>query len=152
MLSGIVFGLDGTLSNPAQRQHLAQAGVWDEYREAADRDEPFPDTARMLSDLTGTVVTAVVTSRDESQRAETEAWLRRHRMFPDAVLMRPVGDRRRKADVKVALLLEWCRFSPTSPIGSEWADVLGLFNFAVDADPKVAEVYRSLGLPCWVTR
>lgn len=78
MLKGVIFGLDGTLSDPTHRAHLAQAGAWDDYRDAAPGDTPFPDVADLFRELQGTVPVWVVTGRDEAFRAPTEAWFLRH--------------------------------------------------------------------------
>ncbi len=143
MLRGVIFGLDGTLADTTHRAHLAQAGAWDDYRAAAPDDEPHTDVADLLRDLQGTVPVFVVTSRDETFREETRAWLAEHGMHPDRVLMRPNGNRMRAPELKTHLLADF--------FGSMDA-VRQAFSFSVDACPKVCEVYRVAGFPCWQPR
>ncbi len=142
MLKGVIFGLDGTLSDPSHRAHLAQAGAWDEHRAAAPGDVPLPDAADLLRELQGTVLTLVVTSRDESFRTPTEAWLDRYGLHPDAVLMRPRHNRMRKPELKLHLLSDFYG-------EPDWKS---LYSFSVDADAKACEAYRVAGFPCWQPR
>lgn len=143
MLKGVIFGLDGTLSDPTHRAHLAQAGAWDDYRDAAPGDTPFPDVADLFRELQGTVPVWVVTGRDEAFRAPTEAWFLRHGLHPTAVLMRPKWNRMRAPELKTFLILE---------AFGDWERIKAVASFSVDADPKVCEAYRVAGFPCWMPR
>lgn len=165
MLKGVIFGLDGTLSNPVHRIHLAQAGAWEDYHDVAGGDVPHADAADLCRELQGRVPVFVVTDRDEAQRITTEEWLMAWGLYPDAVLMRPKGNRMKAADAKALVLVtafnpgaEASRLILCGPEGDRhvlpeaWDAVLANASFSVDADPKTVEVYRANGLPCWQPR
>lgn len=143
MLKGVIFGLDGTLSDPLHRVHLAQAGEWDAYRAAAPGDVPFLDVAALFRELQGTVPVVVVTSRDAKYQRDTVDWLVTHGLHATAVLMRPKGNRMRAPELKTFLLADAM---------GDWGHVIRFASFSVDADSKVCEAYRVAGLPCWQPR
>lgn len=115
--------LDGTLALMNGR------GPYDWHRVGEDEPNlPVLDIVRRLDIV-------VVSGRDAVCRAQTEEWLERHRIYYHDLLMRPEGDQRRDAVVKLELFRE--RIAPRY-------NVLG----SIDDRRQVVEMWRRIGLFC----
>lgn len=85
------FDVDGTLTKPGQG-----------YSDYGNR-EPNPklvDLALFYQKSDGNVI-VITTARSEIIRNQTESWLRKHGINPEAVLMRANSDERPDPEVKV---------------------------------------------------
>lgn len=83
MLEGfdiIVCDLDGTLCDIRHRQHLAQAGAWDEFHDGLEQDTPRRGVAALLSAccVHGKPQIVFLTGRPEQYRTRTAVWIETH--------------------------------------------------------------------------
>lgn len=78
----------------------------------------------------------VLSGREESARADTEAWLDQHGIPYDALYMRPMGDSRKDAIVKAELF--WKYIAPHYRIQG-----------SLDDRDQVVKQWRSMGIPCF---
>ena len=111
---------------------------WDEYHSAARDDEPIHDMVETINALHGAgFIIFGLTSRPEKWRGLTQAWLVRHSVKLDALLMRPNDDYRKSPEVKVAAAIE-C-------FGSE-ENLRKRVTLVLDDREDVTEAFRGLGL------
>lgn len=110
--SYVVFDLDGCLSDPRHRRHLAPnvedddvLGSWDAFNLAAGQDPVVEPVAELLNQLhlAGYAI-AIVTGRNDSAWDLTQRWLNQHAIPWDLLLMRGRGDFRSNVDFKVDAL------------------------------------------------
>lgn len=101
-----VFDLDGTLSDCSHRQDYALNKDWETFHSLCHLDEPYPNIVRLFNDLDDSAELIIVTGRTEEYRAVTTAWLKKHNIYPDALLMRPTGDFRPDIEIKLELVRE----------------------------------------------
>lgn len=128
-----VFDLDGTLADCSHRLHHLEAKDWRAFFAACGDDKLIEATARVARALRfdGQRV-EIWSGRSDEVRAETEAWLERHGLFPNALLMRTAGDRRPDDEVK----REFLRGSRTPT--------------AIFEDrQRVVDMWRAEGLTCF---
>lgn len=100
----IVCDLDGTLANIEHRLHHIRdrrRGDWDAFFRACGDDLPIGNTIQLVQRLheVGFGVW-IVSGRSDMVRDTTEAWLERHGVPYDRLLMRRDGDRRPDTVVK----------------------------------------------------
>jgi phosphoglycolate phosphatase-like HAD superfamily hydrolase len=100
----IVCDLDGTLCDVKHRQHLAQAGQWEEFHRLLEKDEPRAMVLAFLQMVTDLSVSGMpgpaiifLTGRPGNYRGETVKWLTEKCGLAEdddyrELLMRPVGD------------------------------------------------------------
>ena len=90
----VVFDMDGVLSDAAGRQHhLARPRRdWDAFFAAVGEDEPIAEIARLLEVLDPTLRIVLLTARPIRVQAQTLAWLARHELRWDLLVMRDQGD------------------------------------------------------------
>lgn len=141
----IIFDIDGTISDTAHRVHHAQMKDWDTFQSLAHEDPvivKMADLMRMLS-LSANVI--LLTGRNEKYRHVTKQWLADASLdyAYEELLMRPDGDFRHDAEMKLAMLEE--RFG-----GKD--GVLANVWFAIDDRDTVVEAFRNYGIltlqPC----
>ena len=86
--------MDGVLSDAAGRQHhLAHPRRdWDAFFAAVGEDEPIAEIARLLEVLDPTLRIVLLTARPIRVQAQTLAWLARHELRWDLLVMRDQGD------------------------------------------------------------
>ena len=119
--------IDGTLA------HMQGRSPFDWKRVGEDSvDQVIADIVNDLAD-SNTVI--VMSGRDGSCRAETEAWLYKHDIFFDALYMREAGDMRKDSIVKAELFDKYIRDN---------------FNvrFVLDDRQQVVDMWRNMGLTC----
>ncbi len=136
----IVFDLCDTLADTRHRAHLIPpastariASSWDRYSLACGGDAPIPPVIRLLMTLSEHYRIFILTSRGEVARAETVAWLARHNIPYDRLIMRSPDEHREPAAVK-----------------AEWIKNIGpahIFCAFDDNDDVVREI-RSMGITC----
>lgn len=150
----VVVDLDGTLCDSAHREHLAIAKQWDEFHSLLGEDRPHADVADLLEVLNSGILTTdleviLLTGRNERYRGQTEAWLLKHRIKNDHLLMRPDYDPRPDHDLKPQMLFEF--------VGGEggvsaFERTLQQVWFILEDRDKVVEAWRNLGFRCWQTQ
>lgn len=96
-------------------------------------NEPVATVATSLHDVGFEIV--VMSGRDDEFYEATSSWLRHHHIPHDALFMRPRGDRRNDAVVKLELF--WEHVAPA------W-NVMG----CLDDRDRVVDAWRSIGLTC----
>lgn len=142
----IVVDLDGTLCNSAHREHLARAGQWDEFHALLKDDEPWPDVKKMIEVISVAGFTVIgLTGRNERWRKETDAWLMKHKVGIDELLMRPDDCYESDTVIKPRLLTE---LFEDAGFGAALENVLLILE---DRD-KMVEEWRNLGFSCWQCR
>jgi phosphoglycolate phosphatase-like HAD superfamily hydrolase len=112
----IVCDLDGTLCDVRHRQHLAQAGMWDEFHSLLEQDEPRSMVLAFLQMIDGLKAagmpgpnTVFLTGRPRNVEGETIKWLEEKCSFflgdsYDGILTRPIADYRPDTVLKQELL------------------------------------------------
>jgi hypothetical protein len=133
----VVVDLDGVLSDAAQRQHHLEAPRqdWSAFFEAAGHD-PVIDEMRVLLDLLAPDLAVVLlTARPSRVHPLTEAWLRRHGIRWDLLLMRPWGDDEVARDFKQAGVWD---------LRAHGFDL----RLAIEDDRRNVEMFRAEGVPC----
>lgn len=142
----VVVDLDGTLCNSSHREHLAKAGLWEQFHELLMDDEPWADVEQLIDLLSSGKTTPFIvglTGRNECYRLMTIKWLDKHKIHLDELLMRPDNDYRSDVDLKPQLLDEFLEMESLTH-----ADVW----FILEDRDKVVEAWRNLGHNCWQPR
>lgn len=90
----VVFDMDGVLSDAAGRQHhLARPRRdWEAFFTAVGEDELIAEIARLLEVLDSSLRVVLLTARPIRVQAQTLAWLARHDLRWDLLVMRDQGD------------------------------------------------------------
>ena len=138
----LVVDVDGVLSDASGRQHLLAGAErrWEAFFEASVDDPPIPEGIALAGVLgPGSVggpprPTVVLTARPARLADTTVAWLVRHGVAWDLLVMRVDGDNRSSPEVKRDALAD-LRATGHVP------------ELAVDDDPRNAEMYWSAGVP-----
>jgi hypothetical protein len=127
--------IDGVLADVRHRLHHLQSRPkdWDAFFAAAPADPPHPQGIALVEELSGTSEVVLLTGRPERCRADTERWLARHGVTGHRLLMRPEGDRRPAAVVKLQQLRAAARGRRVAVVA--------------DDDPRVLEAMRAAGHP-----
>lgn len=139
----IVFDLDGTLANCEHRKHLIEGPEknWDEFFLACSGDSLIEPVAKLFMILWHAFLDPnkkysliIMSGRGQISRQLTIDWLHGHGIYPDALLMRPIGD-----------------FTPDNELKMKWATELGIENIDMvfDDRDKVVKMWRDLGIQCF---
>ena len=132
--------LEGTLANTDHRQTLLQAKEYDAYEQAAPDDEPNEDVADLIDLLhMNNRQVIILTTRKEKYRAQTEAWLMKHKIAAQALVMRQEDEWAPEAQMKAARIK---LFAETD--GEE--EELG---FILDDNLQVCELLKMEGYRVW---
>lgn len=101
-----VVDIDGVLADVGHRLHFLEHRPkdWDGFFAAARHDPPHAEGLALAAELAAGHEVVLLTGRPEKCRADTEAWLAEHGVDHELLVMRPPGNRRPAADVKVGLL------------------------------------------------
>ncbi len=104
-IKAAIFDLDNTLTNAHWRSHLAESKQWDAFFNACDGDTLNQEMAEKLRwhKAQGHQI-HFLTGRKESTRAKTIAWLEKHSINYDLLLMRPDGVFSKDYEIKQAML------------------------------------------------
>ncbi len=135
--AGVVFDLDGVLSDAVGRQHFVEGPGrrdWDAFFAACGEDPLLEETAALLHLLDPSLGIVLLTARPVRVRSETLAWLARYRLRWDVLIMRDYGDYSRAAEFKQDSLWELRQ--------SGW-DV----RLAFEDDPRNLAMFRAEGVP-----
>lgn len=134
----VLCDLDGTLSDTSHRVHFIRGGRrrdYDSFFAASGEDEPIQAVIALVNALAlaGKEI-HIITGRREDTREITEAWLERHDVSYDKLMMRPFSDR-----------------TPDHVLKRQWfetdydpADIL----LALEDRARVVAMYRELGITC----
>lgn len=130
-----VFDIDGVLADVRHRlRHVrARPKDWDAFFAAAVHDPPHRQGVELALRHAADHEVLFLTGRPERTRRQTEAWLGDHGLRGHRLVMRPEGDRRPAAVVKVELLRELARDRDLTVV--------------VDDDPVVVDALRRAGFP-----
>lgn len=150
-----VLDIDGVIADARHRLHLiglsdhgialkeseARTRDWDAFYAAVSQDEILATGWDLAWSLAKRCEIVYLTGRRESTRADTESWLweRRHPLPPGQLLMRPDGDYRPGAELKLEMLGQ--HFIGRTVV------------LVVDDDPKVCDAFQQAGhtvlQACW---
>jgi hypothetical protein len=138
----VIVDLDGTLVGCAKRDHHRAAGDWDAFHKAGcESDEIINSTADFIRTCYDRYNLMVLTGRNEKFRAPTCVWLSENNLaYFSSLLMRPDGDYRSDAELKIGLLEGF--------FGSK-EKVLEQVAFCLDDRQKVIDGFREYGVACW---
>ncbi len=92
--AAVLFDLDGVLSDAASRQHHLEGPRrdWEAFFDAVGDDPPFGELARLAELLAPDLVVVLLTGRPVRVHPQTLAWLARHGLRWDLLVMRDRGD------------------------------------------------------------
>jgi hypothetical protein len=101
-----VVDIDGVLADVGHRLHHLERRPkdWKGFFASARSDPPHPQGLALAAELAEDHDVVLLTGRPEHCRADTEAWMAEHGVAYDLLVMRPPGNRRAAAEVKVGLL------------------------------------------------
>ncbi|MDQ3305714.1 MAG: hypothetical protein M3535_06985 [Actinomycetota bacterium] len=101
-----VVDIDGVLADVGHRLHHLERRPkdWKAFFAAACSDPPHPEGLALAAELAVGHDVVLLTGRPEHCRADTEAWMADHGVRYTLIVMRPAGNRRAAAEVKVDLL------------------------------------------------
>jgi predicted kinase len=121
----VIVDVDGTLAH----MHSRGPFEWDKVGE----DDLKPIVAEMVRHMAENRIVIIMSGRDGVAKADTEAWLKRHRIHFDHFYIRAAGDTRNDAIVKSELYFN---------------NVDGKYNVVAvfDDRPRVCQMWRSIGL------
>lgn len=140
----VVLDIDGVLADVRHRLHYlaTRPKNWDAFFAAAAKDQVLDVGAEFAKLAAQTHEIVYLTGRPEHLRAATQSWLDQQLLPPGRLLMRPAGDRRPSAIVKVHELRRLRRQSAV--------------ELLIDDDPSVVEAARAAGftvqLADWMPR
>lgn len=128
-----VFDIDGVLADVRHRlRHVRSTPKnWQAFFAEAVDDEPHPEGMELVHRYARDHEVVFLTGRPEHTRPQTEAWLDAQGLGGRLVLMRPGGDRRPAARVKLAALRRLARERRVAVV--------------VDDDPLVVETLHEAG-------
>lgn len=132
----VVVDIDGVVADASWRQHLLDAAGrrdWDAFFDAAADDPPLREAIDAVARLDIATRVVLVTGRPARLAAVTVAWLARHEVRWDLLVLRRSGDRAPAARFKVRVL---------GALRRAGFDVVAAF----DDDGSVLEAYRRHGL------
>ena len=97
-----VVDIDGVLADAGHRQHHVGRTPkdWDAFFAAVGDDAPIPAGLELVRDLATNHRVVLLSGRPERTRGDTEAWLARHDVRYERLLLRPDVDRRAAAVFK----------------------------------------------------
>jgi hypothetical protein len=131
-----VIDLDGVLADVRHRLRHIQDGRkdWDAFFAGIAADEVLPEGRAVVERLAGDHDLVYLTGRPERTRADTEAWLARHRLPRGELIMRRDGDRRPARVAKPGSLRRYAAAGRRVAVG-------------VDDDPAVCDTLEKQGWP-----
>ena len=130
-----VVDIDGVLADVGHRLHFLDRRPkdWKGFFAAARVDPGHAEGLALVHDLRDDHDIVLLTGRPEHCRADTEAWLAEHEVAHELLVMRPAGNHRPAAEVKVGLLGVLARDRTVAVL--------------VDDDEAVIEAARAAGYP-----
>jgi hypothetical protein len=132
-----VFDLDGVLSDAASRQYLLRGPRpdWDAFFAASGEDPLIEEVSVLLGLLSSELKVVLLTARPAQARDLTIAWLGRHDLRWDLLVMRSHGDRRPARQFKQEAVRA-LRAHGVDP------------RLCFEDDLRNVEMFRREGVPC----
>lgn len=132
----VLVDIDHTLSAAWHRDPMiGGCGGWDAYHSASVADEPIHDVMSLVNTLHNDGWTIIaLTARPEKWRNITMAWLVKHGIKVDEILMRPDEAFHPAPEMKLQLAAE--RFS----------DITNQVAFLIEDRDDVCEAFHALGI------
>jgi phosphoglycolate phosphatase-like HAD superfamily hydrolase len=129
----VVFDIDGVLADVRHRLHYlaTRPKNWEAFFAAAKDDKVLEVGAEFAKRAAATHEIVYLTGRPDRLRTATQSWLDEQQLPVGRLLMRPVGDRRPSAVVKLHELRRLRRESTVEML--------------VDDDPSVVDAARAAG-------
>lgn len=133
----VVFDMDGVLSDAGGRQHLLAPPRrdWDAFFEAVGDDALIAEVARLLDVLAPDLRVVLLTARPVRVRPQTLAWLERHELRWDLLIMRPDRDYHSSRDFKR---------TATEQLRARGFDL----RLAFEDDRRNVDMFHAEGVPC----
>jgi phosphoglycolate phosphatase-like HAD superfamily hydrolase len=130
-----IVDIDGVLADVRHRVHHVQGKPkdWDAFFSTMLADPPHQEGLDLVARVAEDHEVVFLTGRPEWTRDDTQAWLARHGLGEHRLEMRPLGDRRPAATVKVEMLA--------------WIASGRRIGIVVDDDVRVVEAMRRAGHP-----
>lgn len=102
----ILCDIDGTLADGSHREHFVKQEKkdWNGYYALLSDDKPIDLICRWISEEIKQRTVVLVSGRPDTYQRETIAWLKKHGIEYDYILMRSGGDKRPDTMVKADLL------------------------------------------------
>jgi len=97
-----IFDIDGTIADCNHRVHHLNGRTknWAAFNAAMADDTPIESTIMVMNALSHNHAIILLTGRSEESRDITEAWLSRHSISADCLLMRGIDDFRQDWEMK----------------------------------------------------
>jgi phosphoglycolate phosphatase-like HAD superfamily hydrolase len=133
-----IFDIDGTLADLTHRLYLVRLPQpdWETFHKLCPDDVPIWEVITVARALAAAGhILVFSTGRMESNRAATDAWLRKYRVCLGNLFMRADGDHREDFVVKSELLEKIKRTFPEEKIGGAFED-----------RQQVVDMYRENGI------
>lgn len=131
----VIFDVDGVLADASGRQHFLETGDWRGFFDACADDEVIRELHELGQLLDPNLLVVLVTGRPRRVRDETVAWLARHEIRWDLLVMREHGDYSGVTEFKRGVVAELRRRDITP-------------RLAIDDDPGNHAMYVAEGVPC----
>lgn len=130
-----VVDIDGVVADVRHRVHFVQRRPkdWDAFFAAAADDPPHDEGLALVRRLAQDHEVVFLTGRPDWLRADTRRWLEQQGLDGQRLLMRPEGDRRPAALVKVQYLRDLAREREVAVM--------------IDDDPLVVAAVKEAGFP-----
>lgn len=130
-----VFDIDGVVADVRHRvPHLHQPTPdWEAFFGAAEGDLPLAEGVELVAEYSTDHALVWLTGRPERIRGLTTAWLARHRLPHEHLVMRPDGDDRPASVLKARRLAQLALHRPVAVV--------------VDDDPRVVSELLDGGWP-----
>lgn len=130
-----VVDIDGVVADVRHRLHHVERRPkdWEAFFAAAADDPPHDEGLAVVRRLARDHEVVFLTGRPDRLRGDTRRWLRRHGLDGHRLMMRPEGDRRPAAQLKVRRLRNLARDREIAVV--------------IDDDPVVVAEVRDAGFP-----
>jgi hypothetical protein len=147
-----IIDIDGVVADVRHRLHhiTRRPKDWDSFFDAAVEDPPHAEGVGVVRKIAEGHEIVFVTGRPERTRDATIDWLDRQGIGGHRVVMRPEGDRRPAAQVKVQLVRRLARGRRVGIVVDDDAQVLaamraaGYPTFAADWERRALDEARAL--------
>lgn len=147
-----IVDIDGVLADVRHRLHHLQRRPkdWRRFFSAARHDDAHPEGLAVVERLRADHEVIFLTGRPENLRTDTSEWLTRHGLGGHPLVMRPAGDRRPAAQVKVEQLAELAAGRTVGMVIDDDPQVIAAMGraghptFLADWEPRVEADARTL--------
>ncbi len=136
----VIVDIDGTICDSSHRMHHIEKDPkdWAAWYAGCIDDQPIEPILRLVKALSWDSRIVLVTGRSDTARVQTEAWLEKHWVSHERLLMRREGDHRPDTVVKAEIYRK--HFEP----GRVW--------LVLEDRARVVGMWRDLGLTCLQVR